>query len=135
MRLGAGEMAPLFADLILFVHVLLVAFIVFCLPLVWLGAARGWNWIRNRTLRYAHLGAILAVAAQALGGSVCPLTRWEDALRGVADDRSLVGRWLARLVYYDLPEWAFASAYVLYAVATVATLRRHPPRRPFHPDQ
>jgi hypothetical protein len=56
-------------------------------------------------------------------------------LRGSTDGKSFVGRWLARLLYYDLPEWTFAAAYVLYAAATVATLRRYPPRRPSHPGQ
>jgi hypothetical protein len=118
------------ADLILLVHFALAAFIVLGLPLAWMGAWLGWNWVRGRRLRYAHATAILVVAAEALAGSVCPLTRWEDALRAGADGRSFIGRWLARLLYYDFPEWAFTLAYVLYAAATVATLRLVAPRRP-----
>jgi hypothetical protein len=118
------------ADLILFVHFALAAFIALGLPLAWMGAWLGWRWVRNRPLRYAHAAAILAVAAEALAGSVCPLTRWEDALRAGADGRSFVGRWLARLLYYDFPEWVFALAYALFAAATLATLRLVPPRRP-----
>jgi hypothetical protein len=128
-------LARMLADLIFLVHCLLAAFIVMGLPLVWLGAARGWDWIRNRAPRYAHLGAILFVAAEALAGSVCPLTRFEDALRIGADGRSFVARWLARLLYYDFPEWVFTSAYVLYAAATVATLRLCPPRSTFRSGQ
>jgi hypothetical protein len=118
------------ADLILLTHFALAAFIVFVLPLVWLGAWLGWSWTRNRALRYAHAAAILAVAAEALAGSVCPLTHWEDALRAGADGRSFIGRWMTRLLYYDFPEWAFTLAYVLYAAATLATLRLVAPRRP-----
>lgn len=117
------------ADLILLVHLALVAFIVFGLPLVWVGAWLGWNWTRDRAWRYAHAAAILVVAAQALAGSVCPLTRWEDALRAGADSRSFVSRWMTRLLYYDFPEWAFTLAYVVYAAATLATLRLVAPRR------
>ncbi len=118
------------ADLILLVHFALAAFIVLGLPLVWLGAWRGWNWTRGRNWRYAHAAAILVVAAEALAGSVCPLTRWEDALRGGSGDAgSFVGRWMTRLLYYDFPEWTFALAYVLYAAATLTTLRLVPPRR------
>lgn len=117
------------ADLILLVHFALAAFIVFGLPLVWVGAWLGWNWTRNRGWRYAHAAAILVVAAEALAGSVCPLTRWEDALRAGADPRSFVSRWMTRLLYYDFPEWTFALAYVIYAAATLATLRLLPPRR------
>ena len=117
------------ADLILLAHFALAAFIVAGLPLVWMGAWFGWSWTRNRALRYAHAAAILVVAAEALAGSVCPLTRWEDALRANADARSFIGRWMTRLLYYDFPEWAFTLAYVLYAAATLATLRLAAPQR------
>jgi Protein of Unknown function (DUF2784) len=123
------------ADLILLVHFALAAFIVLGLPLVWMGAWLGWNWVRSRALRYAHAIAILVVAAEALAGSVCPLTRWEDALRASADGRSFIGRWFARLLYYDFPEWAFTLAYVLYAAATLTTLRLVAPRRPSRSSQ
>jgi len=121
------------ADLILLVHAALAAFVVLVLPLVWVGAWRDWNWTRNRLLRYAHAAAILVVAAEALAGSICPLTRWEDALRAGADGRSFIGRWVARLLYYDLPEWTFTLAYVVFALAVLATLRLVPPRRPSRP--
>jgi len=116
------------ADLILLVHFALAAFIVLGLPLVWIGAWLGWNWIRAGVLRYAHAVAILVVAAESLAGSVCPLTLWEDALRASAEGRSFIGRWVARLLYYDFPDWAFTLAYALYAAATLATLRLVPPR-------
>jgi len=116
------------ADLILLVHFALAAFVLLGLPLVWLGAWRGWNWARHRGFRYAHAAAILVVAAEALAGSICPLTRWEDALRGHGEARSFIGRWVARLLYYDLPEWTFTLAYVAYAAATLATLYLVPPR-------
>ena len=128
-------MAPFLADLILLVHALLAAFIGCVLPLVWVGAALGWSWIRSRAFRFAHLAAILAVAAEALAGSVCPLTRWEDMLRAGADGRSFVGRWVSRLLYFDFPESAFTVAYVLWAAATLATLYRVPPRAPSRPVQ
>ena len=116
------------ADLILLLHFALAGFIVLVLPLVWIGAWRDWEWVRNRFLRYAHAAAIVAVALEALAGSVCPLTRWEDALRASADARSFVARWVARLLYYDFPEWVFVLAYVLYAAATLLTLRLVAPR-------
>jgi hypothetical protein len=37
---------------------------------------------------------------------------------------------MTRLLYYDFPEWTFTLAYVLYAAATLATLRLFPPQRP-----
>lgn len=118
------------ADLILLAHFALAAFIVLVLPLVWIGAWLGWGWTRNRLLRYAHAAAIAVVAAEALAGIICPLTRWEDALRAGADGRSFIARWMTRLLYYDFPEWAFTLVYVLYAAATLATLRLVAPQQP-----
>jgi polyferredoxin len=85
--------------------------------------------VRNPWFRYLHLGAIGFVALEALAGTMCPLTVWEDALRGGARPESFVGRWVQRLLYYRAPEWAFTAAYVAWAAATLVTLRLVPPRR------
>jgi hypothetical protein len=117
------------ADAILVVHFLIAAFIVAGLVLVWIGAALGWRWVRNPWFRYAHLGAIAFVAAEALFGVMCPLTVWEDTLRGNVAAESFVGRWVRYFLYYQAPEWVFTAAYVAWAAATLATLRLVPPRR------
>jgi len=117
------------ADLILVVHFAIVIFIVGGLIAVWIGAARGWMWVRSRWFRYLHLGAIAFVAAEALLGVMCPLTVWEDALRGGARAESFVGRWVRYFLYYDAPEWVFTAAYVAWAAATLVTLRLVPPRK------
>ncbi len=98
------------ADLILVVHFGFVVFVVASLPLVWIGAAAGWRWTRHFGFRAAHLGAILFVSAEALAGVWCPLTLWEDALRGHAADKSFVARWIHALLFYDLPGWMFTAA-------------------------
>jgi polyferredoxin len=117
------------ADALLVVHFAIVLFIVGGLIAVWAGAALGWGWVRNPWFRYAHLGAIGFVAGEALLGIACPLTVWEDLMRGGVHPESFVGRWVQRLLYYQAPEWVFASAYVAWALATLATLRLVPPRR------
>ena len=117
------------ADALLAVHFLIAAFIVAGLVLVWLGAALGWRWTRNPWFRYLHLGAIAFVAAEALAGLACPLTVWEDLLRGGVRPESFVGRWVQRLLYYQAPEWMFTVAYVLWTAATLLTLWLVPPRR------
>ena len=73
--------------------------------------------------------AILFVAAEALLGIACPLTVWEDLLRGGVRPESFVGRWVHRLLYYQAPEWVFAAAYGAWALATAITLVLVPPRR------
>jgi len=119
----------LLADALLAAHFLIAAFIVAGLILVWLGAALGWQWTRNPWFRYLHLGAIAFVAAEAVAGIACPLTVWEDMLRGGVRPESFVGRWVQRLLYYQAPEWVFTAAYVLWTAATLLTLWLVPPRR------
>lgn len=110
------------ADLILLVHFAFVLFVVLGLPAVWIGAALRWRWVRNFWFRLAHLGAILFVAAESLLGRVCPLTVWEDLLRGgSANETSFMQRWVSRLLYHDFPEQAFTVAYVIFAAATAVT--------------
>lgn len=97
--------------------------------LVWLGAFAGWRWIRNPWFRTLHLAAVLFVAAETLLGYACPLTLWEDALRGGLRPETFIGRWVYRLLYYNAPEWVFASVYMAWAAAALLTLRFVPPRR------
>ncbi len=117
------------ADAVLVAHFAFVAFVVGGLPLVWIGAAAGWSWVRNRRFRLVHLAAILFVAAESLLGVMCPLTVWEDLLRGAAHERSFVARWMHRVMFYDLPEYVFAIAYGVFALIVAATYYRVPPRR------
>jgi hypothetical protein len=122
--------SSLLADVILVVHFAFVLFVVGGFALILLGAALGWPWIRNPAFRYAHVGAIVFVALEALVGVACPLTVWEDALRSASSDApSFVGRWVSRLLYYDFPEWVFTVAYVAFALAVIASLIWIPPRR------
>lgn len=116
------------ADLLLVVHFLIAAFIVGGLALVWIGAAAGWAWVRNPWFRWLHLAAIAFVAIEALLGVACPLTVWEDALRGGARPESFVARWVAHVLYYRGPPWVFTLAYCLWTAATLLTLRLIPPK-------
>src|SRR5436309_14694492 len=120
--------SPWLADAVLIVHVLFVLFVVGGFALILVGAGR-WTWIRNRAFRIAHLAAIVFVAAETLLGITCPLTGWEDTLRATGrEERSVIGRWLAWLLYYDLPEWVFATAYGALALAAVWAWRAISPR-------
>jgi hypothetical protein len=109
------------ADLVLLVHFGFVLFVVGGLALIWIGAAAGWRWVRNLWFRVAHLGAIVFVAGEALLGIWCPLTLWEDALRGAHGEKGFIARWIHRVMFYDFPEWIFAVAYVSFALIVAAT--------------
>jgi polyferredoxin len=119
----------LLADALLVVHFLIVAFIVGGLLLIWIGAGLDWRWVRNPWFRYAHVGAIGFVAAEAVLGIACPLTIWEDLLRGGVRPESFIGRWVHRALYYQAPEWIFTIAYLAWALATLATLWLVPPMK------
>jgi len=116
------------ADALLVVHFLIVAFIVGGLVLVWVGAGLGWRWVRNPWFRYLHLAAIAFVAAEAVLGVMCPLTVWEDMLRGGVRAESFVGRWVRYFLYYEAPPWVFTAAYVAWTLATLVTVWAVPPR-------
>ena len=109
------------ADLILIVHFAFVLFITGGLLLIWIGAMAGWSWVRNFKFRIAHLAAICLVAGEALIGMACPLTVWEDALRGTSNDTSFIARWLHQLLFYSFPDWVFTAAYVVFALVVAAT--------------
>jgi hypothetical protein len=72
---------------------------------------------------------MIFVALESIADIVCPLTAWENALRGNADAQSFVGRWVSRLLYYDLPEWLFTAVYVAFALAVLAAWFIVPPAR------
>ncbi|HXZ51861.1 MAG TPA: DUF2784 domain-containing protein [Burkholderiales bacterium] len=125
----AGERQRIAADALLVAHFLIAAFVTGGLLLVWVGAAAGWRWVRNPWFRYLHLAAIAIIALEGLAGIACPLTIWEDLLRGGLRPQSFVARWVARLLYYDAPERLFTGLYLAWATATLVTLRLVPPRR------
>ena len=117
------------ADVILVVHFGFVAFVIGGLAAIWLGAALGWRWIRGVRFRVAHLAAIVCVAAEALLGIMCPLTVWEDALRGRDSETGFIARWIHSVMFYELPPWIFTVSYVLFALIVAATFWLVTPER------
>jgi hypothetical protein len=123
------------ADLALVIHAAFVAFVVVGLVLVWVGRLRGWGFVRNFWFRAAHLAAIGVVAAESLGGFICPLTTWEDRLRLLAGGRqryagSFIQHWLHRLIFFNLDERVFTIAYVAFFLAVALSFWLVPPRWP-----
>jgi hypothetical protein len=121
----------LLADIVLVLHVAVVAFVVGGLLLVVAGNLRGWRWVNARGFRLAHLGAILFVIAETWLGMVCPLTALETWLRAQAGAAGYGGgfieHWLQRMLYYDVPWWVFAVGYSLFGLLVVAAWVRFPP--------
>ena len=104
-------MHPQAAQLILGVHLAVIAFNVAGLVVIPLGAALGWRLVRLRWLRLVHLGSLGVTAVQALLGRDCFLTDWQSALSGEAP-QPLITRFVNSLIYWPLPQWVFSAAYV-----------------------
>lgn len=124
-----------FADAVLALHFGIVVFVVFGLPLILVGGALGWRWVRNFWFRILHLAAIGYVAAQTWFGIDCPLTILEVELRARAGELpyegSFVEYWLSRIMFYQAPPWVFVIAYTSFALAVAyawVRIRPNPPR-------
>jgi hypothetical protein len=117
------------ADVIVVVHLLIVLFVLTGVPLVFLGAARHWAWIRNWRWRLLHLIAIAVIASESILGIDCPLTVWEDRLRGEQLSTGFIERWVDRVLFYDAPTWVFTAAYIAFAVLVAITWVAVPPNR------
>ena len=113
------------ADLVLYLHVTFVAFVIGALVLIFIGRFAGWSWIRNGWFRLVHLIAIGIVVLQAWLGMICPLTTLEMWLRTKAGDAvypgAFVAHWVQRILYYDAPAWVFALIYTAFGALVVAS--------------
>ena len=125
---------PILADAILIIHAAYVAFVVFGLAAILLGAAMRWRWTRSFAFRIAHLAAIALVCLESIVGVMCPLTSLEDSIRhraGAAQyPGDFVAYWAHRMIFYNFPPWIFTTAYISFAILVAITFIAIPPRRP-----
>jgi hypothetical protein len=117
------------ADAILVLHGAFVLFVVGGLAATWIGLALGRPFARNPWFRGAHLAAIGFVVVETLLGYVCPLTTWEDALRGEASGQGFIERWIHAWMFYNGPPWVFNAIYVAFGGLVAWTWARFPPSR------
>ncbi len=134
--MASTSIYSLAADLTLFIHVLLVACVVFGLVLIFAGKLLAWSWVRNPWFRLFHLIVITTVVLQSWFGLLCPLTILENALRAKAGEagyaESFMADWLERILYYNAPAWVFTLAYTLFGLLVAASwfwVRPRPFRR------
>ena len=122
------------ADLVVFVHVLYVGYVVLGQVAIMIAAPFGWKWGRNPWFRYTHLLAIAIVAWEAINDIRCPITVWEEKLRELAGQsidagQSFVGRIFHDLLFYpNLPEIFFTTVHVAMFVVVVQGVLMYPPR-------
>jgi hypothetical protein len=117
------------AGLVLALHMVVIAFNVFGLVAIPLGAWRGWSFVRIAWWRLMHVASFAVVAAQAVTGRACFLTLWQDDLSGAAESTPMIARWVNSVIFWPLPIWVFAAAYVALALYVVALLWIVPVRR------
>jgi hypothetical protein len=113
---------------ILALHLLVIAFNVLGLIAIPLGAALYWRWVWVRWWRALHVASWAVVALQAALGRACFLTVWQDRLAGAASAPPLIARWVASVIYWPLPIWAFAAIYLALFGAVIALWFAVPPR-------
>src|SRR6188474_2502269 len=123
----------LLADAILVLHFAFVLFVVAGLLLTWIGYFAGWKFVRNPWFRGAHLLAMAVVVAESLFGVICPLTKWEGALRLKAGEDpayagSFIQHWVHRVMFFEISEQTFTMVYVVVFVLIVLSLVVVPPR-------
>lgn len=121
------------ADTVLAVHVAVIAFNVFGLIAIPVGAWRGWRFVHVFWWRALHLGILILVAVQAVVGRPCFLTLWWSELLTragqIASSQPLIARLVTRVIYWPLPLWVFAALYVAVLAYTVFLWWRVPPER------
>lgn len=126
--------AAFWADVVVGLHVAYVAFVVLAVPVILVGGLLGAGWIRNSWFRNIHLAMIGAVVVQSLWGATCPLTVWENRLRGMAGQqgyqRSFIGQWLHELLFFDISPGMFAILYTGFGALVVGLYLAFPPRWP-----
>lgn len=105
------------SQIVLGLHLVVIAFNIFGLFAVPLGAWRGWAWVRVMWWRVLHLVALSLVALQAILGDDCFLTVWESDLLRAAGRQGYVEpfiqTWVDKLIFWNLPLSFFTALYVV----------------------
>ena len=123
----------LVADIILVVHFVFAAFVIFGLIFVLLGKVCSWAWVRNPWFRWGHLASISVVILESWLGMACPLTLWELNFREKAGEATYSGmfisHWIESVLYYQAPEWVFTLCYTIFGILVIASWYWVRPRR------
>src|SRR5687767_12549859 len=122
------------ADVVVFLHVAYVGYVVLGQAAIILAAPFKWQWARNPWFRFTHLAAIGIVAYEAIYSIRCPLSIWEEKLRALAgqpfnSSDTFMGRLLHNLLFIEgKPEIFFTTMYLAMLVLVVQGLVMYPPR-------
>ncbi|MGH7023718.1 MAG: DUF2784 domain-containing protein [Caulobacteraceae bacterium] len=115
------------AEGVLAIHLAVIAFNIFGLIVIPLGAWRRWRFVRAPPWRWLHVASLGVVAVQALAGRACFLTLWQSALLGSRAREPLIMRTVNSVIFWPLPAWVFVVIYVAAFAWTLALLWIVPP--------
>ncbi len=120
------------ADLILLIHFLFVAFVVFGFIFIWIGYFTKQKFARNAKFRICHILAMGIVLCESLVGMICPLTEWENNLRVIGGqdqvyETSFMKEWIHKIMFFDFSELTFVIVYALFFAFILLTFRVIPP--------
>ena len=121
------------SDIIVIVHLIWIAFMLYGFALTVRGFWRPAFWDRW-LFRSIHLAGILFVAAMPLLGRLCPLTIWEYRLRshyfpGQEHTGSFIIDWIDKLIYPNVPLAVVLAPTFAIAAFTLIMYVIRPPRK------
>jgi hypothetical protein len=123
------------ADVLTAVHGAYVGFVVVGELAILAGAAFRCRWARNPWFRSLHLVAIALVAAEVFLNLPCPLTIWEQDLRGLAGQETTTETFVGRLVHFLFMDganpwepWVYEYLHVGFGILVLLTFVLIPPR-------
>ncbi|PPR79889.1 MAG: hypothetical protein CFH01_00098 [Alphaproteobacteria bacterium MarineAlpha2_Bin1] len=118
----------LLADIILIIH-FFIAFFVFLGLFFPIPYKLNWNFAKNFYLRFVHLLLITIILFETLIGFICPLTIFENILRGNTDTRTFISKWLQNLLFWDFSIVYFILIYFICFFWTVFIWFYYPPKK------
>jgi Protein of Unknown function (DUF2784) len=122
------------ADLVVFVHVFYVAYVVLGQVAILIAGTFRRQWGRNPWFRFTHLTAILIVVGEELAHVRCPLTVWEEQLRelggqAVTAGQTFVGRIMHDLLFLDtVSQQTVEVMHFAFGALIIQSLLLYPPR-------
>src|ERR1043165_6556450 len=113
------------ADLVVGIHIAYVGYVLLGQAAITLDAPSLAGLRTNPWFRFTHLAAIGVVVYEAIYNIRCPLTVWEEQLRGLAGQafngsETFMGRVLHDLMYIEnQPESFFTTLYIAMFIIVV----------------
>lgn len=102
------------ADIIAALHAAIAMFIVLGLGAISMGTIFRWRWTENAAFRFTHLALVAIIAVRFAFHAQCPLSHWEDQLRG-HHQRGVA----ATLAFRGVNDRQFAAGCAVVTLATI----------------